>query len=89
MCSVIHSLCVFLDKHEWMQPVMQGKIPPARGVHTATVVGDQLLLYGGSSDFDEETMQCQQYYNDCFIIPTGTVWIPIITLITMYVVLLL
>ena len=55
-----------------MQPSVLGTVPPARGVHTATVVGDHLVIYGGSSDFDQETMQCQQYYKDCHVVPTGT-----------------
>ena len=40
-------------------------------MHTATLVGDQFILYGGSSDFDEETMQCQEYYGDVHLIGKG------------------
>ena len=40
-------------------------------MHTATLVGDQLVLYGGSLDFDEETMQCQEYCGDVHVIGKG------------------
>ena len=61
----------FVDTHEWLQPSLSGNKPPARGVHTATLVGDQFILYGGSSDFDQETMQCQEYYGDVHLIEKG------------------
>lgn len=56
------------DTNEWLQPSTSGSIPHGRGVHTATLVGDQLVLYGGSSDFDGETMQCQEYHGDVYLI---------------------
>lgn len=37
------------------------------------LVGDQLVLYGGSSDFDGETMQCQEYHGDVYLIAKGIV----------------
>ena len=61
----------FVDTNEWLQPLSSGDKPSARGVHTATLVGDQFILYGGSSDFDEETMQCQEYYGDVHLIGKG------------------
>lgn len=63
-----------LDTNEWLQPSTSGSIPPGRGVHTATLVGDQLVLYGGSSDFDGETMQCQEYHGDVYLIAKGIVF---------------
>merc|ERR1711976_814647 len=48
---------------EWLQPALEGDIPPARGSHTATVVGDQLLVFGGSSDFSREIMQCTTFHS--------------------------
>lgn len=53
---------------EWLQPTVLGIKPPARGVHTGTLVGNQFVLYGGSSDFDAETMQCQEFYGDVHLI---------------------
>lgn len=53
---------------EWLQPSVCGDKPSARGVHTATLVGNQFVLYGGSSKFDEEAMQCQQYFGDIHLI---------------------
>ena len=29
------------------------------------------MLYGGSSDFDAETMQCQEFYGDVHLIDKG------------------
>ncbi|XP_013407938.1 kelch domain-containing protein 1 [Lingula anatina] len=51
---------------EWMQPTVQGELPSGRGVHTSVVVDDQLVLFGGSSDFNPETMQCQKYHNEVY-----------------------
>lgn len=61
----------FLDTYEWLQPLTSGDKPAGRGVHTATLVGDQFILYGGSSDFDGQTMQCQEYYGDVHLIEKG------------------
>ena len=66
-------LSQLLDTNEWLQPSTSGSIPHGRGVHTATLVGDQLVLYGGSSDFDGETMQCQEYHGDVYLIAKGIV----------------
>ena len=54
-----------------MQPVVTGTVPAARGVHTCTTVGEYLVLYGGSSEFDSETLQCQEYYGDIHYIHKG------------------
>ncbi len=51
-----------------MQPHLEGSRLAARGMHTVTLVGEQILVYGGSSDFDIETMQCQTYHKDMFTI---------------------
>ena len=54
---------------QWLQPTVQGTVPEGRGVHTVTVVGDQLVMYGGSSDFRD--MQCHKFYNDLHTVHTG------------------
>lgn len=56
------------ETNEWLQPSTSGNKPSGRGVHTATLVGDQFVLYGGSSDFDGKAMQCQEYYGDVHLI---------------------
>ncbi|XP_078605037.1 kelch domain-containing protein 1-like [Branchiostoma floridae x Branchiostoma japonicum] len=58
---------------EWLQPALHGTKPAPRGMHTATVVADQFVLFGGSSDVDPETMQCQKRYADLFCVPTEEV----------------
>ncbi len=59
----------FAATKQWLQPTVQGATPEGRGVHTVTVVGDQLVMYGGSSDFRD--MQCHKFYNDLHMISTG------------------
>ena len=54
---------------QWLQPTVEGTTPEGRGVHTVTVVGDQLIMYGGSSDFKD--MQCHKFYNDLHTIHSG------------------
>ena len=56
---------------QWLQPAVQGAIPEARGVHTATVVGDQLVLFGGSAEFNPGMNQCLKYFNDLHFMSTG------------------
>ena len=64
-------LIFFVDAKIWLQPSIQGDVPEARGVHTAVVVGDNLVLFGGSGNFNSESMQCNSYYNDVHTIKTG------------------
>ncbi|XP_070543260.1 kelch domain-containing protein 1-like isoform X2 [Ptychodera flava] len=61
------------ETKKWLQPTQKGCQPPARGVHTATVVGEHLVVFGGSSDFDPATMQCQNYYRDVYVCKTGDI----------------
>lgn len=64
-------LFYFLETKEWLQPEVSGDLPKARGQHSVAVVGDKLVLYGGSSDFSPEVMACQKYYNDTYVLPIG------------------
>nr|XP_006820713.1 PREDICTED: kelch domain-containing protein 1-like [Saccoglossus kowalevskii] len=52
---------------EWMQPSLTGNLPTERGVHTVTVVDKSLVLFGGSSQFNDQTMECQQYFSDVHV----------------------
>lgn len=64
-CSVFDSA-----SRQWLQPELLGSPPGGRGLHTATVVGDRLVVYGGSSQFNRETMQCGVHHNDLYLLPT-------------------
>ena len=71
---VVHILNVslnFLETKEWMQPKVQGDMPESRGQHCVAVVGEQLVLYGGSSHFSPETMMCSKLYGDTFVLQKG------------------
>ncbi|XP_048583339.1 putative adagio-like protein 2 isoform X3 [Nematostella vectensis] len=57
-----------VDKQEWLQPSVSGALPAPRGVHTMSALCGNLVVFGGSSEFDESTMQCQQYHNDTFLL---------------------
>ncbi|XP_077989596.1 kelch domain-containing protein 1-like [Glandiceps talaboti] len=58
------------ETKEWLQPTIKGSVPPSCGVHTATVVGQHFVIFGGSSDFDSATMQCREYYKDVYMCKT-------------------
>lgn len=62
---------------QWLQPTVEGDVPEGRGVHTLTVVGDQLVLYGGSSDFRD--MQCHKFYNDVHVMATSKCYFSLAT----------
>ncbi|XP_033124130.1 rab9 effector protein with kelch motifs-like [Anneissia japonica] len=55
---------------EWLQPTSKGSLPEARGSHTLTNVGETLVLFGGTSEFDTETMQCKKYHSDVCLLKT-------------------
>lgn len=59
------------ETKEWLQPTVQGDIPEARGQHSVVVAGDKLVLYGGSALFSPETMMCQKFYGDSYVLSIG------------------
>ena len=59
----------FAATRQWLQPTVSGSVPDGRGVHTVTVVGENLVLFGGSSDFSN--MQCHKFYNDIYTLKIG------------------
>ena len=59
------------ETREWLQPTVGGDVPPARAAHTTCVLADQLIMLGGSADFDSET-GCKTLYSDAYSITTGT-----------------
>ena len=61
----------YSETREWLQPAVEGPIPTARGCHSSVVAGGQLVIFGGTSDFNTETMQCDRFYNDIYTVPTG------------------
>ena len=76
MVHVMEVIPCIVDTRQWLQPSIEGDLPCGRGLHTATVVGDSLLLYGGSSDFDPETNQCQTFHGDAYSMKTGSLLSP-------------
>ncbi|XP_005098914.1 kelch domain-containing protein 2 isoform X2 [Aplysia californica] len=59
------------DKKEWVPTTITGCQPAGRGLHCTVCVGDKIFLFGGSGDFSAQTMQCQTFYSDAFVIETG------------------
>lgn len=64
-------LFVFSETFQWFQPKVTGDIPEGRGQHSAAVVGDKLVLFGGSSQFNPEMMGCNKFYGDTYVLSTG------------------
>lgn len=63
---------VVIASHTWICPSVRGEGPEAREGHTATLVGKRLFVFGGcgkSSDINDEI-----YYNDIYVLNTGTVF---------------
>jgi len=48
---------------EWSRPLISGKAPPARGGHTASIVGNLIVIFGGTY-FEKKF----QYLNDVQVI---------------------
>lgn len=57
------------ETRQWLQPKASGDLPGARGQHSMAVAGNQLVLFGGSSEFSAETMTCQKFYVDTYVLP--------------------
>ena len=65
-------LCaLFPETQQWLQPSLKGLAFSARGQHVAVVAGQTLVVFGGTGQFSQETMQCQQFLTDTFLISTG------------------
>lgn len=54
-----------------MQPAEEGDCLAGRGGHSATRCGSQVVIFGGSSNFSTELMQCTKFYNDVYTISAG------------------
>lgn len=61
------------ETKEWLQPKVTGDLPEGRGQHSVAVVGDKLVLYGGSGEFSPETMMCQKFFGDTYTLPVGDI----------------
>ncbi|XP_060569590.1 kelch domain-containing protein 1-like [Ruditapes philippinarum] len=61
------------ETKEWMQPEVLGDTPEARGQHCVAVVGDKLVMYGGTSHFNTETMMCSKLHGDTYVLQIADV----------------
>lgn len=59
------------DTKSWSPACVVGDSPAGRGLHSTVAVGNKLLLFGGSGNFSPETMQCQTFFSDAYVIDTG------------------
>jgi len=57
-----------IESQRWLQPKMDGDAPPPRGSHVLAAVGDSIVMYGGSSDFNRNAGHCTKHLNDTFIL---------------------
>ncbi|KAK3764256.1 hypothetical protein RRG08_033338, partial [Elysia crispata] len=57
-----------IEKKRWIPVKIEGDKPTARGQHCAVLVDDSLLVFGGSGSFSPETMQCQKFFTDAFLV---------------------
>lgn len=57
-------LLLLVDTMTWIQPRVSGLPPQARNAHTMTVIGAQMLLFGGHSG--------NKHLRDLHILDTGT-----------------
>ena len=69
-CVDIHH-AIFPETQQWLQPCLKGPKMSARGQHVAVVAGQTLVVFGGTSQFSQETMQCQQFLTDVFLVSLG------------------
>lgn len=62
-----------LDAKEWYRATVKGKVPSGRGQQAVGVLGDELIMFGGTSNFSTEIMQCQNTHNDTLILKTDDI----------------
>ncbi len=64
-----------LDRHEWTQPSVKGDVPAPRHGHSATHIGDGVMLIFGGANEDESLVPDRLRvlrFNDAFILDTST-----------------
>ncbi|KAL8577885.1 hypothetical protein ACOMHN_018690 [Nucella lapillus] len=55
---------------QWLQPRLDGAALTGRGQHVAVVVGETLVVFGGTGEFCADTMQCRRFFTETLIIST-------------------
>lgn len=78
---------VVIASHTWKCPSVRGEGPEAREGHSATLVGKRLFVFGGCGKSSESNDEI--YYNDLYILNTGTVLIGIFHVIISYALIIL
>jgi len=56
----------------WVQPATNGEINPRR-FHSAALHQRSLVVFGGSSNYSQETQECTTFHNDAFSVDLGPV----------------
>ncbi|XP_070205613.1 kelch domain-containing protein 1-like [Littorina saxatilis] len=56
------------ETQQWLQPQMKGVAMTPRGQHVTVATGNTVVVFGGTGNFSPETMQCQQFYTDTFLV---------------------
>ncbi|GFO37974.1 kelch domain-containing protein 1 [Plakobranchus ocellatus] len=57
-----------IETKKWTPVQVTGDKLAGRGQQCAVSVGDSLFLLGGSGDYSAETMQCQTFFTDAFLV---------------------
>lgn len=61
--------------NQWLQPSLQNEseAPPAVGLHNMVIVGDNVVIFGGTSTLDPATGTCTKFFNDVFTLKSDLV----------------
>lgn len=57
-----------IETKRWTAVKVSGEKLAARGQHCAVCVDNSLIIFGGSGNFSTETMQCQTFFTDAYLI---------------------
>ncbi|XP_048738343.1 kelch domain-containing protein 1-like [Ostrea edulis] len=64
------------ESKSWSQVKQNGAVPEGRSQHSLGVVGDKVIMYGGTTDFSPEINACQKFFTDTHIFNAGDITKP-------------
>lgn len=48
-----------------------GTVPEGRSQHSLGLIGNSVIMFGGTADFCPETNACNKFFTDTYIFSTG------------------
>ncbi|XP_061165639.1 kelch domain-containing protein 1-like [Saccostrea echinata] len=61
------------ESKTWTQVKQNGTVPEGRSQQSLGVIGDKVIMYGGTADFCPEINACQRFFTDTYTFNTGDI----------------